>query len=268
MSRFSIVNSLVQAMEKFLSADENKLELVDFLVQMWGSSRYAERLYGVLYGVQLFVCHRQLCSLLTSEDASTVLVSSVPALTSDHEEADSRIFLHAKHASNGGFACVVISSPDTDVAVIGIHHANAINASLLWLTGTKVQRCCINLTEIAVNLGEDMSAVLPGIHAFSGCDTTSAFVGKGKTKIFRLASQSDCLRLAMTRLGCSLTPTEELFTECEKFVCHLYGLPTCISVNEVRYKLFRTKCLKAQQMPPTQDALRQHVLWVNYQSFV
>ena len=113
----------------------NKLELVDFLVQMSGSSTYAERLYGV----QLFVCRRQLCSLLTSEDASAVLVSSVPALTSDHEEADSRIFLHAKHASNGGFAYVVISSPDTDVAVIGIHHANAINASLLWLTGTNVR---------------------------------------------------------------------------------------------------------------------------------
>ncbi|XP_062504823.1 uncharacterized protein LOC134181571 [Corticium candelabrum] len=72
----------------------------------------------------------------------------------------------------------------------------------------------------------------------------------------------------MTRLRCSLTPTEELFTECEKFVCHLYGLPTCTSVNEVRYKLFRMKCSKAQQMPPTQDALRQHVLRVNYQSFV
>ena len=218
--------------------------------------------------MQLFVCHRQLCSLLTSEDASAVLVSPVQALTSDHEEADSRIFLHAKHASNGGFACVVISSPDPDVAVIGIHNANAINASLLWLTGTKVRCRCNNLAEIAVNLGEDLSAALPGIHAFSGCDTTSAFAEKGKTKIFRLAFQNDSLCLAMTRLGCSLTPTEELFTECEKFVCHLYGLPTCTSVNEVRYELFRIKCSEAQQMPPTQDALRQHVLRVNYQRFV
>ena len=94
---------------------------------MRGSSRYAKRLYGV----QLFLCHRQLCSLLTSQDASADLVTSVPALTSDHEEANSRIFLHAKHASNGGFACVVISSPDTDVAVMGIHYANVINASFL-----------------------------------------------------------------------------------------------------------------------------------------
>ena len=113
-----------------------------------------------------------------------------------------------------------------------------------------------------------MSAALPGIHAFSDCYATSAFAEKGKTKIFRLASQNDCLRLAMTRLGCSLTPTEELFIECEKFVCHLYALPTCTSVNEVRYELFRMKCSKAQQMPPTQDDLRKHVLRVNYQSFV
>ena len=123
---FNGQQSCLEQWKKFLLSDENKLELLISLVQMWGSSRYAERPYGV----QLFVCHRQLCSLLTSEYASAVLASSVPALSSDHEEADSRIFLHAKHASNGGFACVVISSPDTNGAVIGIHHANAINASL------------------------------------------------------------------------------------------------------------------------------------------
>ena len=109
-----------------------------------------------------------------------------------------------------------------------------------------------------------MYAALLAIWAFPGCDTTIAFAEKGKTKIFRLASQNDCLRIAMTRVGCSLAPTE-----CEKFVCHLYGLPTCTSVKEVRYELFRMECSKAQQMPPTQDALRQHlVVRVNYQSFV
>ena len=113
-----------------------------------------------------------------------------------------------------------------------------------------------------------MSAALPAVCAFSGCNTTSAFAGKGKTKIFRLASQNDCLRLAMTRLGCSLALNEELFTECEKFVSHLYGLPTCTSVNKVRYEIVHMKCSKAQQMPPPQDALPQHVLWVNYQSLV
>ena len=142
--------------------------------------------------------------------------------------------------------------------------AITIDASLVLLCMAhwhKLRRRCISLTDIAVNLGEDTSAALLAICAFSGCDTTSAFAGKGKTKAFRLASQSDCLRLVMTRVGCSLA-----LTECEKFVCHLYGLPTCCctSVNEVRYELFRMKCSKAQQMPPTRDALRQHVLRVNY----
>ena len=220
-----------------------------------------------LHHVKLFVCHRQLFHLLTSEDVSVVLVTPKVALTADHDEADTRIFLHAKHAADAGFASVITSSTDTDVAVIGIHHANVINASLLWLTGTRLRRRCVSLTNIAVNLGEDMSAALPGIHAFSGWDTTSAFCGKGKATAFRLASQKDCLRLAMTNFGCSLAPSEELFVECERFVCHLYGLPTCTSVNEARYELFRMKCPEAQQMLPTQDALRQHVLRSNYQCF-
>ena len=47
-----------------------------------------------------------------------------PVLTCDHKEADTRMFVHAKHAcsTKGGQAqTVVISLPDTDVAVIGIY---------------------------------------------------------------------------------------------------------------------------------------------------
>lgn len=41
-------------------------------------------------------------------------LSAVEDLTCDHEECDTRVFLHAEHQT------VVIKSPDTDMAVIAL----------------------------------------------------------------------------------------------------------------------------------------------------
>ena len=40
---------------------------------------------------------------------------------SNHEEADTRIFLHAKHATASGHRLITIRTVDTDVVVIAIH---------------------------------------------------------------------------------------------------------------------------------------------------
>ena len=45
---------------------------------------------------------------------------SMEELHSDHEEADTRLLLHAKHASWGNNGIIVIQLPDTDVA--DVHH--------------------------------------------------------------------------------------------------------------------------------------------------
>ena len=50
-----------------------------------------------------------------------VSIEAVPFLESDHEEADTRLLLHAKDASA---VCkrIVVQSPDTDVAMLCISH--------------------------------------------------------------------------------------------------------------------------------------------------
>ena len=61
---------------------------------------------------------------MMSEDGIRTHWFREPALTCDHKEADTRMFVHAKHAcsTEGGQAqTFVISSPDTDVTVIEIY---------------------------------------------------------------------------------------------------------------------------------------------------
>ncbi|CAB4012975.1 Hypothetical predicted protein [Paramuricea clavata] len=63
--------------------------------------------------------------------------SSVSSLFSDQDEADTRLLLHAKHASNT-HQRVVVQSPDTDVAVLCVVHFQNIRCRELWFqTGLK-----------------------------------------------------------------------------------------------------------------------------------
>jgi hypothetical protein len=60
----------------------------------------------------------------------------IDALKSNQEEADTRICLHAKYAAENGAECIVVSSPDTDVLVLVLHHRSAIPArNIFFLTG-------------------------------------------------------------------------------------------------------------------------------------
>jgi hypothetical protein len=54
--------------------------------------------------------------------------------TCTHEEADTRMFLHAKHAAIGGSKSINIVSSDTDVVVIGVAVFDDLNVDHLWMT--------------------------------------------------------------------------------------------------------------------------------------
>ena len=71
-------------------------------------------------------------------------------------------------------------------------------------------------------LGADKCKALPGLHAFTGCDTVSASVGKGKLKGLGLISKSAQHREALTLLGSHWNITYNLHKKLESFTCLLY----------------------------------------------
>ena len=95
--------------KKFLSVNSNKRNLVTFLASEWRENVYAERLKHC----QLFIAHGTKCSLVTSGDGRVVEATDVSSLKCSHEEADTRLVLHAAHAERCGYESIVIQSPDT-----------------------------------------------------------------------------------------------------------------------------------------------------------
>ena len=96
-----------------------------------------------------------------------VTSDEVSSLQSNHEEADTRLLLHAKHVT-ATYDWVIIKSPDTDVFILSIAMQRTIHKEVFFLTGTGNRCRCIPVTTISNNLGVDVSQCLPGFHAFTG----------------------------------------------------------------------------------------------------
>ena len=70
----------------------------------------------------LFVTSGEQCWLFRTGagDGNSVQRFCVQELECSHEEADTKILLHAQHAAEAGHRTVSIRSPDTDVAIIAV----------------------------------------------------------------------------------------------------------------------------------------------------
>ena len=103
----------------------------------------------------------------------------------DHEEADTRIFLHLKDALAKGFQYIGIQSLDTDVFVIMLGHIHQLEATynftdIVLESHRKKESGRVGMKGLAERLGHAFCQSVPFLHCISGTDTTSAFRGIGE----------------------------------------------------------------------------------------
>ena len=87
---------------------------------------------------------------------------------------------------------------------------------------------------ISKKYGENTCEALPGLHAFTECESESAFSGKGKQSAIKVILKDEGLCKTMKELGQSYTVSEELMEKCEKYVCSLYE-KSGADVNDALY---------------------------------
>ena len=101
--------------DTFMVIAENKAELADFI-----SKYIVDNRATLSTETQIYIggCEKEdgeTCMYIHNGEAE-----SINRLRSNHEEADTRILLHAKDALNDGFSHVIVHSPDTDVLILCI----------------------------------------------------------------------------------------------------------------------------------------------------
>ena len=106
------------------------------------------------------------------------------------------------------------------------------------------------------------------LYCFSGCDSTSAFHGKGKVTSLKVLDDFPDLYESFANFGSSFTPNSSLINALELFVCRLYKQQASNKVDEARFTIFSLGKYGADQMPCTKDALDKHIQRSVYQAAI
>ncbi len=240
--------------QEFLRIDENKTELFSFL---------AKNTAGITTNKQVITTHHTDVLCTNRQD----VLGLAPCT---HEEADTRILLHLEDAVRQGHNKVSIRTVDTDVVVLAVTSAQRLDISELWVAfGAGKSFRFLAAHEIARALGPDRCVALPMFHAFTGCDTVSSFGGRGKKTAWDTWNAYGDVTPAFCALvaGPSSQSIEEWMGPLERFVVLLYDRTSSQEcVNGARKQLFTQKGRAIDGLPPTQDALIQHIKRAAYQA--
>ena len=251
---------IVRQWRSFLTGIGNKTSLISFIVSEWKKPEYREKLNGkVLYTTVDGKCYK-----ITSRGSE-----EVPDLQCQQEEADGRLLLHAVHAAREGYQSVVICAEDTDVFIMCLAFHDKIGAPLFQKCGTRTRSRLVDIRKVAATVGIDVCRALIGMHAYTGCDTTSAFAGKGKTSALKCVINNREIRNTFIQVGQEWDLSSNLIDNLESFTCHLYCPKAAVTnINELRYHLFCVKKgeIESYQLPPCKDCLIKHAQRANYQA--
>ncbi len=185
------------------------------------------------------------------------------------EEADTRLLLHAADAVHKGCMKVTIRTVDTDVVVLAVASFSKIATDELWLAfGVGSSFRYIPIHEMAASMNPAQCLALPVFHAFTGCDTVSAFTGRGKKTAWATwKSFPEVTDAFIELLGMSNELSEESMLLLEQFVVLMYNRTSEVTeVNEARKQLFTKKSRILENIPPTKAALVQHIRHTYFQA--
>lgn len=242
------------SMKKLLRHTKTKAELATlFAKEVMERGKTESRNVVVAWGTACEATHKEMSQL-----------------QSDHEEADTKMILHAIDASADGATELTIHSPDTDVLVLAIRRYTDLCSNSSFVTGKGTNHRRIKLGPIAHALGPAKVAALPAFHALTGADNTGCFAGKGKLKCWKAFEDCDSSILnALGNLGNEAQPDAVIKDAIGRFVCQLYVPKTDITtVKQLRWSVFKKKQAESERLPPTQAALDQAILRAHFQMMV
>ena len=251
----------IQQWRRLLMCGTSKMKLIGFILEQWKQPNYREQLaQKTVYFTSGDVCFK----------LSRSSVSEVSELASSHEEADTRMLLHAKHAS-ANYKAIVIVAEDTDVFILCLAFQSQIKSGMYIKCGSASRIRYIDIQKVADAIGLNVCAALLGLHAYTGCDSVSSFSGRGKLTALKLLQNNVNFQDTFKQLGQDWPLSGELLANLQIFTCRLYAAHTDITeVNEMRYQLFRLKNgnVDSSQLPPCKDCLKLHAVRANYQAAI
>ena len=156
-------------------------------------------------GQHIYFSKGEKCHLITKE--GSVFVEK---LSSNQEEADTKIALHIKHATlkNPGPVVVRSHSRDTDIPVLLIALFADTDQTIYLDNGHGNHRKVLDLESCKMTI--PMKKALLGLHAFTGNDYVSAFFKRGKKTCWSILQKYPQFLDVFMELGTDREPNEHI----------------------------------------------------------
>ena len=236
---------------KFLANSRNKVQLFRFLstAVIEAASQFTD----------VVVCSTYDDHVLVSTSDSQSVADFDTIMPCNHQEADSRIFLHLSHAAQQGHSKAFIRTVDSDAVIIAVGHFGSLGVMELWIgfgIGKAFQH--IPVHEITQTLGPEKSLSCPLFHSFTGCETTSTFLGIGKKTACAAWQAYPDLTETLHTLSDDptlLTLDSIHMARLERWTVAMYIKSSgCSRVNDVRRQLFTQGTRTLDHTPHTGSA--------------
>ncbi len=208
------------------------------------------------------------------------------SLLSHHLEANSQVVKQSTgNADTMIVACalqfaiegneVTVVADDTDILVLLMYHWKENMANIHFQSKPKKsQRTSLfswNIRDLVTKAGEVLVSHLLFVHVWSGCDTTSATLGHGKTSLLKKIKESEELQQVSVLMSDPHMTAEQIGKAGIRVFVIMYGGKKSDSLNSLRYAKFMEMVtsskspLDPQKLPPTERAAYFHSLRVHLQ---
>lgn len=189
----------------------------------------------------------------------------------NHEEADTRMFVHANHAAASGAKTILVKANDTDVLVIAISIMSMLKdlgvEHLQFEFGQGHNIKWIPVHEISASLGQEKSTGISFSTLSLAATLFLLFVVKKKAawQTWNVCPESTAIFHKLSQY--TLAINEEDIRIIEKFVITMYVRYSITDyVDEARFEMFARKQRSYDSIPPTKAALIQHIKRAAYQA--
>ena len=253
----------------FLTNDENKRQFIRIILKVWSDDSFARKLQGI----KVILVSDGHAYLLTSLDGQTTIQREIETIRSNQEETDTRVILYCQYAKEEGYANVKVKSTDSDIFFITLQYVQRLDGTKVFYdSGKKL----IDVTQLSADYTQEQCTALLAMHAFTKCDTTSAFKGIGKVKPIKVLQKMQRFRPLFASIGETWNTSEDLIKQLDEFTCAMYGKPKVSSVNDLRLQMLQQRCsddgkldaslnIDIARLPPCLQCLEKHIRRVNFQ---
>jgi len=194
-------------------------------------------------------------------------------------DADTEIVSVALRLASAATDPVAVVAEDTDIIVLLLYHWQSTMSDVFVYSegnsnrGQKnVAGKCISIRAVQHKISTDICHMLPAVHAFGGCDSTSAVFGHGKGTLLKLVQRNSALHECCFTLKSPVATVAEVKAAGVKMFTAVYGGQANESLAELRYSAYCSKTLcarfKPETLAPSEGAASVHALRAHYQAVV